>query len=368
MLVVDDGSTDGTPEKVESLGIPNVRVLRQKNSGKPEALNAGIRAAKHEIIIMIDGDTVFEPDTVRLLAQPFADPTVGAVAGNVKIANRDELIGRMQHIEYVVGFNIDRRVQDVTGSIITVPGAGGSFRRKALLQVGGMSTDTLAEDTDLTIALGRAGWRVVFEERARAWTEAPATMAQLWKQRYRWSYGTMQAMWKHRGAVRQKGFAGKVGRRGLAHVAAFHILLPLTAPLVDVFFLYGLVFADPALTAAARRRDARRAAAHGVLRVPAGARAARRAVGVPRAADRLPAADVLGAHPLGRERGERRRRALAADEPHRRAEQPAAEAVRRARPGGGQRPHRRRSRCSARTRSSGAGKAGRPPTPHPSPR
>ena len=154
----------------------------------------------------------------------------------------------MQHIEYVVGFNIDRRVQDVTGSIITVPGASGSFRRKALLQVGGLSTDTLAEDTDLTIALGRAGWRVVFEERARAWTEAPATMAQLWKQRYRWSYGTMQAMWKHRRAIREKGWAGKVGRRGLAHVAAFHILLPLTAPLVDVFFLYGLVFADPALT------------------------------------------------------------------------------------------------------------------------
>jgi cellulose synthase/poly-beta-1,6-N-acetylglucosamine synthase-like glycosyltransferase/peptidoglycan/xylan/chitin deacetylase (PgdA/CDA1 family) len=248
VLVVDDGSSDGTPEKVESLGIPNVRVLRQKNSGKPKALNAGIRAAQTDIIIMIDGDTVFEPDTVRLLAQPFADPTIGAVAGNVKIANRDELIGRMQHIEYVVGFNIDRRVQDVTGSIATVPGAGGAFRRKALLQVGGMSTDTLAEDTDLTIALGRAGWRVVFEERARAWTEAPATMAQLWKQRYRWSYGTMQAMWKHRRAVREKGLAGKVGRRGLAHVAAFHILLPLTAPLVDVFFLYGLIFADPALT------------------------------------------------------------------------------------------------------------------------
>ena len=248
VLVVDDGSTDGTADLIESLQLPRVRVMRQRNSGKPKALNAGIRAAHHEIIIMIDGDTVFEPDTVRLLAQPFADPQIGAVAGNVKIANRDELIGRMQHIEYVVGFNIDRRVQDVTGSIATVPGAGGAFRRKALLEVGGMSTDTLAEDTDLTIALGRAGWRVVFEERARAWTEAPATMAQLWKQRYRWSYGTMQAMWKHRRAVRERGLAGKVGRRGLAHVAAFHILLPLTAPLVDVFFLYGLVFADPALT------------------------------------------------------------------------------------------------------------------------
>ena len=368
VLVVDDGSTDGTPEKVESLGIPNVRVLRQKNSGKPKALNAGIRAAKHEIIIMIDGDTVFEPDTVRLLAQPFADPTVGAVAGNVKIANRDELIGRMQHIEYVVGFNIDRRVQDVTGSIITVPGAGGSFRRKALLQVGGMSTDTLAEDTDLTIALGRAGWRVVFEERARAWTEAPATMAQLWKQRYRWSYGTMQAMWKHRGAVRREGVRGqgraararargRVPHPPAAHRAAGRRLLPLRPGV-----------RRPGPHAAARRRDARRAAAHGVLRVPAGARAARRAVGVPRAADRLPAADVLRAHPVGRERGERRRRALAADEPHRCAEQPAAEAVRRARPGSGQRPHLGARAAQQATRSSGAGKAGRPPTPRPSPR
>ncbi|MBV9922635.1 MAG: glycosyltransferase, partial [Pseudonocardia sp.] len=248
VLVIDDGSTDGTAELVESLRLPNVRVLRQRNSGKSMALNAGIRAARHEIIIMIDGDTVFESDTVRLLAQPFADPWVGAVAANVKIANRDEFIGRMQHIEYVVGFNIDRRVQDMTGSIATVPGAGGAFRRTALGELGGLSADTLAEDTDLTIALGRHGWRVVFEERARAWTEAPATMAQLWRQRYRWSYGTMQAMWKHRRAVREAGLAGRVGRRGLAHVAAFHILLPLTAPLVDVFFLYGLVFADPALT------------------------------------------------------------------------------------------------------------------------
>ena len=248
VLVVDDGSTDGTADLVESLALPRVRVLRQRNSGKPKALNTGIRAAQHDLIIMIDGDTVFEPDTVRLLAQPFADPTIGGVAGNVKIANRDELIGRMQHIEYVIGFNIDRRVQDETGSIATVPGAGGAFRRQALLEVGGLSTDTLAEDTDLTIALGRAGWRVVFEEHARAWTEAPATMSQLYRQRYRWSYGTMQAMWKHRRAIREHGAAGKVGRRGLANVAAFQILLPLTAPLVDVFFLFGLLFADPALT------------------------------------------------------------------------------------------------------------------------
>ncbi len=248
VIVVDDGSTDGTAELVESLGLSGVRVIRQSNAGKPVALNRGVHAARHQIIIMIDGDTIFEPDTVRLLVQPFADPLVGAVAGNVKIANRDELIGRLQHIEYVVGFNIDRRVQDALGSIATIPGAAGAFRRRALLDVGGLTTDTLAEDTDITIALGRAGWRVVFEDRARAWTEAPATASQLWRQRFRWSYGTMQAIWKHRRAVRESGSAGKLGRRGLAHVAVFHILLPVTAPLVDIFFVYGLIFGDPAVT------------------------------------------------------------------------------------------------------------------------
>ncbi len=244
VVVVDDGSSDDTVAIVESLGFAEVRVLRQANAGKAVALNTGIRAARHDLVIMIDGDTIFEADTVRRLVQPFADPSVGAVAGNVKIANRDDLIGRLQHVEYVVGFNIDRRVQDTLGSIATIPGAAGAFRRRALLDVGSLSTDTLAEDTDLTIALGRAGWRVVFEDTARAWTEAPATIAQLWRQRFRWSYGTMQAIWKHRRAVRERGMAGKLGRRGLVHVAAFHIALPLTAPVVDVLLVYGLLFED----------------------------------------------------------------------------------------------------------------------------
>ncbi|MEV4556675.1 bifunctional polysaccharide deacetylase/glycosyltransferase family 2 protein [Kitasatospora sp. NPDC049285] len=245
VIVVDDGSTDGTADLVESLRLPCVRVVRQANAGKPAALNNGLRHARAELVVMVDGDTVFEPDAVRMLVQPFADRRVGAVSGNAKVVNRGGLLGRWQHIEYVVGFNLDRRLFDLAQCMPTVPGAVGAFRRSALLRIGGVAEETLAEDTDLTMALCRAGWRVVYEERARAWTEAPATLGALWRQRYRWCYGTLQAMWKHRGALGQRGQAGKLGRRGLLYLLMFQVLLPLLAPVVDVFAVYGLVFLDP---------------------------------------------------------------------------------------------------------------------------
>ncbi|WP_364399549.1 bifunctional polysaccharide deacetylase/glycosyltransferase family 2 protein [Pseudarthrobacter sp. LMD1-1-1.1] len=245
VIVVDDGSTDGTADIVEALDLPGVTVIRKENGGKPSALNAGIQAASHDLVVMVDGDTVFEPDTVRALIQPFADPRVGAISGNTKVANRGGILGAWQHIEYVVGFNLDRRLFDVAECMPTVPGAIGAFRIEALRNVGGVSDDTLAEDTDLTMALCRDGWRVVYQEDARAWTEAPATLGALWRQRYRWCYGTLQAMWKHRGAVVQGGAAGKLGRRGLGYLLVLQVLLPLFAPIVDVFALYGLIFLDP---------------------------------------------------------------------------------------------------------------------------
>ncbi|MGW5282922.1 bifunctional polysaccharide deacetylase/glycosyltransferase family 2 protein [Streptomyces collinus] len=244
IIVVDDGSADGTADLVEALGLP-VRVIRQRNAGKPAALNSGLAAATCDLVVMVDGDTVFEPDTVRTIVQPFADPRVGAVSGNAKVVNRGGLLGRWQHIEYVVGFNLDRRLFDLAECMPTVPGAVGAFRRRALLDLGGVSDVTLAEDTDLTMALCRNGWRVVYEEGAKAWTEAPASLNALWRQRYRWCYGTLQAMWKHRGALVQRGAAGKLGRRGLIYLLLFQVLLPLLAPAVDIFALYGLVFLDP---------------------------------------------------------------------------------------------------------------------------
>jgi cellulose synthase/poly-beta-1,6-N-acetylglucosamine synthase-like glycosyltransferase len=243
VIVVDDGSTDGTADVVRSLGLAGVRVVEQANQGKPAALNTGIAAARGDIVVMVDGDTVFEPDTVAHLVQPFADPTVGAVAGNTKVANRGRVLGRWQHIEYVMGFNLDRRMYEQLHCMPTVPGAIGAFRRSVLHGVGGIAVDTLAEDTDLTMAVGRAGWHVVYEQRATAWTEAPATLPQLWKQRYRWSYGTMQAMWKHRGALRPSA-RSPLGRRALPYMFLFQVALPMLAPAIDVFALYGLLFLD----------------------------------------------------------------------------------------------------------------------------
>jgi cellulose synthase/poly-beta-1,6-N-acetylglucosamine synthase-like glycosyltransferase/peptidoglycan/xylan/chitin deacetylase (PgdA/CDA1 family) len=242
VIVIDDGSSDGTARIVEDLDLPGVRVVRQLNAGKPAALNRGVANARHDLVVMMDGDTVFEPSTVRELVQPFGDPRVGAVAGNAKVGNKDTLIGAWQHIEYVMGFNLDRRMYDVLRCMPTIPGAVGAFRRTALERVGGMSDDTLAEDTDITMAIHRDGWRVVYAEKARAWTEAPESVQQLWSQRYRWSYGTMQAIWKHRRALFDRGPSGRFGRVGLPLVSLFMVLAPLLAPLIDVFLVYGLVF------------------------------------------------------------------------------------------------------------------------------
>jgi cellulose synthase/poly-beta-1,6-N-acetylglucosamine synthase-like glycosyltransferase/peptidoglycan/xylan/chitin deacetylase (PgdA/CDA1 family) len=245
LIVVDDGSTDGTGDIARGLALPRLRVIRQANAGKAAALNRGLHAARYDVVAMVDADTVFEPQTLRRLVVPLQDPRVGGVAGNTRVANRNSLIGVWQHIEYVMGFNLDRRMYEVLGCMPTVPGAVGAFRKVALIEIGGISGATLAEDTDITLGIGRVGWKVAYADDARAWTDAPPSLGDLWRQRYRWSFGTLQAVWKHRAACWRRG-EGKIGRRALPFLFLFQIALPLLGPLVDVLAIYGLLFLHPA--------------------------------------------------------------------------------------------------------------------------
>ena len=240
VVVVDDGSADATATIVDRLGLPRVTLVRQLNAGKPAALNNGLRHATGDLMVFVDGDTVLEPDTISRLVQAFADDRVGAVSGYAKVVNRGGLLGRWQHLEYAVGFNLDRRMLDAAGCMPTIPGAIGAFRREALRDARGVSAQTLAEDTDLTMTIIRAGWQVSYEPAAVAWTEAPATWRQLWRQRYRWSYGTLQVLWKHRHCLRGRGSTGRLGRWCLPYLLVFQVLLPLTAPIIDIYGIYGM--------------------------------------------------------------------------------------------------------------------------------
>ena len=246
VIVVDDGSTDRTPDVLATFA-DRATVLRQPNSGKAAALNTGIRHARHDVLVMVDGDTVFEPDTLAALVAPMWRHDVGAVAGNTKVANRRGLLGRWQHLEYVIGMNLDRRMFQLLDCMPTVPGAVGAFRRAALADAGGgVPTRTLAEDTDLTMAVNLAGWEVVYAARAIAWTEAPSTVSALARQRFRWSYGTMQAMWAHRRSIRPvRGHGrGHVGSRGIPYLVMFQVAQPLFAPIIDLYLIYALLFLD----------------------------------------------------------------------------------------------------------------------------
>ncbi|GAC1436909.1 MAG: glycosyltransferase [Solirubrobacteraceae bacterium] len=244
VIVIDDGSTDRTSEIVSGLELPNVRLIRQANAGKAAALNRGLAASRHEIIVTVDGDTIFEEEALLHLVQRFREPDVGAISGNTKVGNRRGLVGRWQHIEYVMGFNLDRRMYEILGATPTVPGAIGAFRRKALADIGGVSGATLAEDTDITLDIGRAGWHVVYAGDARAWTEAPTTLRGLYRQRQRWAYGTFQSIWKHRHSLWRRE-DGKVGSRAIPFLLLFQLFLPLTAPLIDLFAIYSIIFLDP---------------------------------------------------------------------------------------------------------------------------
>lgn len=244
IIVIDDGSHDATAAVVTAAfgDHPAVRLITVPNGGKAKALNLAVELARGEVLIALDADTMFGLDTIARLQRWFADPRIGAVAGNVQVGNRINLVTRWQSIEYITAQNLERRALAALNAIMVVPGAVGAFRRAALVQSGGYPEETLAEDQDLTIQIQRDGWKVIYDPAALAWTEAPETFLLLARQRFRWAFGTLQCLWKHRSIL----WTGRP--LGLAYIAipqslVFQIGFSLIAPVIDLLLLFNIAVA-----------------------------------------------------------------------------------------------------------------------------
>jgi cellulose synthase/poly-beta-1,6-N-acetylglucosamine synthase-like glycosyltransferase/peptidoglycan/xylan/chitin deacetylase (PgdA/CDA1 family)/spore germination protein YaaH len=245
IIFVDDGSKDQTYTKVKTTFEKDSRVtvLTKPNGGKAAALNFGIQEATGEILVCIDADTVLLSDAIPKMIPYFADPLVGAVAGNVRVGNTLNLLTNWQSIEYTTSQNFDRRAFDAVNAILVVPGAIGAFRKTAMAEIDGFTTDTLAEDCDLTLRMLRAGYRIRTCNEALALTEAPETLNMFMKQRSRWTFGMMQSFWKHRDLL----FISKklnISWIALPNLLIFNFIIPFFSPIVDVLFVAGLFTYD----------------------------------------------------------------------------------------------------------------------------
>ena len=242
VVVIDDGSSDRTAEVAEAAYGPEiaagkVAVLTKANGGKAAALNYAVERLTEEFYVGIDADTVIAQDAIAKLMPHFEDPLVGAVAGNAKVGNRVNLWTRWQALEYITSQNFERRALNLFNVVTVVPGAIGAWRTGPVKTAGGYPVNTVAEDADLTMSLLEQGLKVVYEDRALAFTEAPIDAKGLMRQRFRWSFGTLQAVWKHRAAfVRNKA----MGLFALPNIVIFQMLLPLVSPFIDLMFLIGI--------------------------------------------------------------------------------------------------------------------------------
>jgi cellulose synthase/poly-beta-1,6-N-acetylglucosamine synthase-like glycosyltransferase len=243
VIVIDDGSLDNTCEVAaraypQEIATGRLTILRKENAGKAEALNFGLRGLTEEVYVGIDADTLIAPDAISKLIGHFQDPRIGAVAGNAKVGNRVNLWTRWQALEYITSQNFERRALDLFDVVTVVPGAIGAWRTSAVQHGGGYPLNTVAEDADLTMNLLEQGYKVIYEDRALAFTEAPVTVRGLMRQRFLWSFGILQAVYKHQAAfLRNKA----MGLFALPNMLIFQIVLPLLSPFIDLMFLAGTV-------------------------------------------------------------------------------------------------------------------------------
>ena len=243
IIVIDDGSTDDTYKiatevYAKEIADGRVTVLTKANGGKAEALNFALEQTTEEIYVGIDADGVIAHDAITRLVPHFANPHIGAVAGNAKVGNRVNLWTRWQALEYITSQNFERRALDLFDVVMVVPGAIGAWRTAGVKAGGGYHPDTVAEDADLTMNLLEQGYAVIYEDQALAFTEAPINANELARQRFRWSFGILQAVFKHRGAILRRR---AMGLFALPNILIFQILLPLVSPLIDLAFVAGIL-------------------------------------------------------------------------------------------------------------------------------
>lgn len=242
VIVIDDGSKDATSEKVAALALhhPEIHLIRVTNGGKARALNIGIAYAKSDVVICIDGDTMFHPEAIGKLVRHFDDPTVGVVAGKVMPVWGDTLLNKFQTTEYIIGQNIDKEVFAGLEAIGVVPGAVGAWRKSAIREGNGYPEDTIVEDQDLTLSFLESGYRVEYDGEAIAYTEAPSSVGDFMKQRFRWVFGTFQCFWKYRRSFFSMKKPG-LGFIVLPNILLFNCLLPLLTPFIDIAIIWSLV-------------------------------------------------------------------------------------------------------------------------------
>jgi len=243
IIVIDDGSTDDTYKiatevYAKEIAEGRVTVLTKANGGKAEALNFALEQTTEDIYVGIDADGVIAHDAITRLVPHFANAHIGAVAGNAKVGNRVNLWTRWQALEYITSQNFERRALDLFDVVMVVPGAIGAWRTAAVKAGGGYHPDTVAEDADLTMNLLEQGYAVIYEDQALAFTEAPMNANELARQRFRWSFGILQAVFKHRGAILRRR---AMGLFALPNILIFQIMLPLVSPLIDLAFVAGIL-------------------------------------------------------------------------------------------------------------------------------
>ncbi|MBS3131578.1 glycosyltransferase family 2 protein [Candidatus Woesearchaeota archaeon] len=194
VIVVDDGSKDDTYKIASKL--KGVEIIRTSHSGKSASLNAAIKKAKGELIAVVDADSTIHKDSLAEMAKDLGRGNTAAACCAVKVKNRDKLAGMWSHIEQLYN-SLMRSIFSKIGANITTPGPLSMYRKTALIEIGGFSTEGLSEDIDIGIRMIRAGHKVTFTEKAVAETNIPYDAKGFFRQRARFARGMLNILRRH---------------------------------------------------------------------------------------------------------------------------------------------------------------------------